>query len=99
MVDQVAADARQIVPHGNAERAQMLSRPDAGDLQDVRRVYRAARHDDLAIGLHRRGVAATDEFDADAALALEEELAGLRLGLDPEVRPLARLAQEGLGRR
>src|SRR6185312_8406405 len=39
------------------------------------------------------------ELDADAALTLEQELAGLRVGLDAEVRSLPRLTQEGLCRR
>ena len=99
MVDQVRADARQIVHHRNAERLQVRRRPDAGDLQDMRRVHRAARDDDLAVGAHLGEIAAAAEGDADAALALEQELAALRLGLDPEVRPAPCLAQEGLRRR
>src|SRR5579883_903047 len=77
----------------------MRGRADARDLQDVRRVNRAARDDHLAIGPDFRDVAAAPELDADAALALEQELAGLRVGLHAQVRPLPRLAQEGLRRR
>ncbi len=43
VVDQVGADAGQIVHDRDAERLQVRRRPDAGDLQDVRRVDGAAR--------------------------------------------------------
>ena len=81
------------------ERAQVLGRADARDLQDVRRVHRAAAHDHLAVPAHRLGGAAAPDLDADAALALEQQAAGLRIGLDAQVRTAARLAQERLRRR
>src|SRR5262249_29159769 len=77
----------------------MLGRPDARDLQNVRAVDRAARHDHLAVGLHDGGIAAAQNLDAGAAPALEQELAGLRVGLNPEVRPPLRLAEISLRRR
>jgi hypothetical protein len=81
------------------ERAQVLGRADARDLQDVRRVHRAAAHDHLAVRAHRLGGAAAPDLNADAALALEQQAAGLRIGLDAQVRTAARLAQERLRRR
>ena len=72
---------------------------DARDLQDVRRVDGAARHDHLAVGAHLGEVAAALEGDADAALALEQQLAALRLGLDAQVGPALGLAQKSLRRR
>src|SRR5580704_10780952 len=65
----------------------------------MRRVHRAARHDHLAIGAHLGEVAAAPEGNADAALAVEQELAALRPGFDPEVRAAPGLAQKGLRRR
>src|ERR1700722_10195849 len=65
----------------------------------MRRVHRAARHDYLAVGPHFGEVATASEGDAYAALALEQELAALRLGFDPEVGPAPRFAQKSLRRR
>src|SRR5687767_6046999 len=77
----------------------MCRRPDARDVQDVRRVDGAARHDHLAIGADLGEVAAALEGDTDTALALEQQLAALRLGLDAQVGPPLGLAQKSLCRR
>ena len=48
MVGEVGADSRQIVPHCNRDRLQIGGRPDARDLQQVRRIDGAARDHDFA---------------------------------------------------
>ena len=48
MVGEVGADPRQLVQHRDPDRAQMLGRADARDLQQVRRVDGAAADDHLA---------------------------------------------------
>ena len=48
VIGEVGADAGKIVAHLDADRFQMRRRADAGDLQQVRRVDRAAGDDDLA---------------------------------------------------
>jgi hypothetical protein len=96
MVVEVGADAGQVVQHRHADRLQMRRRADAGNLQQMRRVDRAAAEDHLA----RRGElavgAALAERDAGAAFAVEQQLGRDRVGLDLEIAAPARLAQKGL---
>ena len=100
VVDQVGADAGQVV---HAPECRAICRCAAGPMPEICRMCGefTVPPDTITSRLARdRGeVAAALELDADAALALEHQLAGLRVGLDPEVRPLPRLAQEGLRRR
>ena len=96
MILQVGADAAQFMHHRHADRLQVVRRPDAGDLQQMRRVDRAAAQDDLLVGTRLDRLAALAERDADAALAFEQQFGGQRLGFDPQVRPALGLLQEGL---
>ena len=50
MILQVLADAGQIVRHRDAERAQFLGRPDAGEQQKLRRVDGAAGEQNFLLG-------------------------------------------------
>ena len=82
VVLQIGADTRQIVHHRHADRLQMLRRPDARDLQQMRRIDRAAAHDHLARRARLAIDAALAEDDPGAAPALEQQARGHRLGLD-----------------
>ena len=72
MVLQIRADARHIGDHPDAVRLQQRRGTDAGELQKLRRVERAAGEDHLAAAA-RRGGAAPPVFDADGAAALEQD--------------------------
>ena len=101
MVAQVLAHACQRVLHRNAQRPQQRRRPDARDLQQLRRVHRAAAQDHFLGGphFHRYAVAAALAIaDADRALALEHDLARVGVGAHGEGRPFHRRMQEGAGR-
>src|SRR6202041_3946116 len=82
--------------HGDADRLQVRARADAGNLQHMRRVDRAAAEDYLARREFLPVDAALAERDAGAALALEEQPGHDRIGLDLAIAAAARLAQEGL---
>ena len=95
----VLADALQLVLHLDAMAAQQLGLADAGMLQHARRLHRAARHDDLAVDARLALLAQHRVGDADRALALEDDIAHQRIGLDLEVRPVAGGIEEGARRR
>ena len=98
VIAQVLADAGQRVAHVDAERLQMRGRADAGHLQQLRRIERAARQDHLAARAHldRRAIAsALAVAHADRALALEDQARSrARCVRTVEVRPLHRGMQE-----
>ncbi len=52
VVAQVFTDAGQRVTHVDPERLEQRGRADAGQLQQLRRIERAAREDDLAARAH-----------------------------------------------
>ena len=81
MVLQVAANARQLVPHLDAVVAKPLPGPDAGELEDVRRADRARAQDHLGPGVRGFDPALVEEFDTGAAPALDHQPLDLRLGL------------------
>ena len=90
MVAQVLADAGQLVLHLDAERLQQRCGADARDLQELRRVHRAATQDHFLPGahFHRRAVAAPLAVaHADGALALEHDRGRLCMGAHREVGP------------
>ena len=74
-------------------RAQQLGRAEPGELQQLRRVERAAGQDHLAAGVRDARRAAVPVFDADRAPALEQDAAGQRVGLDRQIGPPPRLPQ------
>src|SRR6185437_6465020 len=98
MVIEIGADAGQIVQYRHPDRFQMLRRTDAGDLQNMRRVDRAAGQDDLAGGAHLAIDAVLAKRDADAATPLEQETRRDGIGLDLEIAATAGFAQKCLRR-
>ena len=94
MILQVGADARHVGDHVDAMRAQQLRRADAGELQDLRRIDRAARQRSP----RRRACAMRVSspctiFDADGAAALEQNARRERAGFDLQIGALARRLQ------
>ena len=97
VIAQVLADAGQRVAHLDAERLEQRGRADAGQLQQLRRIERAARKDDFAARPHldRRAIApALAIAHADRALALEHQPGRVRARAHGQVRPLHRGMQE-----
>src|SRR6185437_895659 len=77
----------------DAERLQQRCGPDARELEELRRIDRAAAQDHLATraDLDLRTIAATLAVaDAHCLLALEYEGGGMRMGMHGEVGPLHR---------
>ena len=105
MVLQVLADAGQRMLHRNAVRLQQGGRPDARQLQQLRRADGAAGEQHLARGAchQRRTTALRLRLDAHGAqrtvvIALEQHTRDMRTGPHLQVGPLLRRAQKGLGR-
>lgn len=71
VVDQIAADIRRVVLHGNAMFSQMRGRPDARAHQQLRRVERACREDHLGARLDALAAARAHDVDAGRAHAVE----------------------------
>src|SRR5580704_4008248 len=74
--------------HLDAERLQQRRRADAGNLQQLRRVHRAAAQDHFLGGahFHRRAIAAAFAVaDADGALSFQDDLGGVGVRADREV--------------
>ena len=69
MVLQVLADPAELVDDGDAVRLQKRRRPDAGELEELRRADRAGGEDHLAAGGGVGGPAIVRELDADRAPA------------------------------
>ena len=90
VVLQVGADAVERVHHLDAVFAEQRAGADARELQELRRVDRAARQDHLAPGMRGTRRAAQGIVDADRAPALETHPAGQRMDVDAQVWPLAR---------
>ena len=97
MVLQIAPDARQLMADGDAQALQHVARPDAGELQELRRADGAGGEHDL--GPRGRGFrpVAPAEGDTGAAAAVEQKGLGLRAGEHHKVWPASRRPQEGLG--
>jgi hypothetical protein len=89
MIGQVGAHSRQIHPHRDLDRAQMIGRPDAGAHQDrgtaedPRAEDHAARLDDIAVEQPDPAVA-TDRHRAAVAVPRRVAEIGVRLEV-PEV--------------
>ena len=75
MILQVAADAGQIVDHGDAGLFERVGGADAGQLQQPRRADGAAADDHLALGAQRLDAVPGRCLDADGAAALDERRA------------------------
>ena len=83
----------------DAEDLQEAGRADAGKLQKLRRVDRAGAEDDFAAGAGGLRAAVAEIFDADGAIAFEDDFGRQRIRLDADVLPLHGRAQEGAGGR
>ena len=80
------------------QRAQQFGLADAGQLEQLRRVDRAAGDDHLARGPRLPLRPADGIAHADAALAFEDQRLGHRALLDHKVRPRARRVEIAIGR-
>ena len=78
VVAQVLAHPGQVLQHLDAELPQLLRRPDAGQLQQLRRVEGACTDDHFAAGAHLAARAALIEAHADRAPVFEQDAGGLR---------------------
>ena len=82
MVLQVLADAREVVHDADAERLELGRVADPGDLQQLRRVDRAAAEDHLA-RLDPLGPDPARYLDPDRARAVEQDAVDERCGTAP----------------
>ncbi len=86
----------QLVDELDAVFLEQRAGPDAGKLQQLRRLDRAAGEQHLAPGADATGDAVLGEFEPDRALAVEQDAAGEGVHLDAaNVAPLHRRAQIG----
>ena len=93
------ADAGQVLDHVDAERTELVGVAHAGQLQQLRRVDRAAAQDDLT-GHDALGAAATVRvLHADRSIALDQDLRDERPGLDVQVRTAHHGVEVRTGRR
>ena len=90
---QVGPDPRHIRHHGDPERAQQRRRPQSGQLEELRRVECAARHDDFHVRMGNAGRLALPVLNADSTPSGKENSAGESIGGDGEIGPAARRAQ------
>ncbi len=95
VVLQILADPRQIVDDRDTVRAQQFARPDPGELQQLRRVDRAAGQHDLAAGEDAAHYSVLRKFETDRATALEQYPLRQRTDHDPQIGPLLRRTQIG----
>lgn len=98
MVLQVFADTGKVRDDADAVLPEMLTRSDAAQHEELRRVHRSARDDDLARRRRRLGDAAAPVFDAGRATALDDDARRERAGPHLEVGPAQRRPQERVGR-
>ena len=89
----VRADAGQVMPHLDAERAQRLAVADAGEHQDLRRLHRARADDDFAARVQPLQLPGALDLDARRAAVLDED------ARHPRVGPHLEIAAARAGRR
>ena len=97
VVLQVPPDAGQVELDVDRQRLQVGRRPDAGELQQLRRVDHPAAEQHLPLGTGHAGLAILRIFDAGGTRALQEDASGQRPGLDRQVRPVQGGPQIGRG--
>ena len=90
VVLQVAADLGQIGCDCNAVRPQMVGRPDAGQHQELRRVHRPAREDDLACRDELLSPAGARNPNSDATAPVELQARHEGAGAHLEIAPAER---------
>ena len=100
MVAEVPADTGEFVVDGDAHLAQVVSRPDAGEQEDLRRANGAAAQDDL-IALHGEDLAATLHLDSNRSwracrtIAIQYDPVGVDVAAHGEVEAMAGGVEEG----
>ena len=92
MVLQVLPDAGQMMHARDAVLAKRGAIADARQHQQLRRLERAGGDDHLAPRADLLGLLALPVFDADRALALEQDAGGVRAGLDAQIGAACRCA-------
>ena len=98
MVAQILADALQLVQRLDAKGAQAVGLADAGELEQLGRVDRAARDDDFARSPRFPLHPADGVADADATPSFQDQRLGQRPLLDRQVRPRAGRVEIAVGR-
>ena len=96
---QIGADLVIVPDDADAETVKQSGRADARQLQELRRVDRAARQDQLAAGARRHRAAVLQILDADGTLPFEQDFRRQRVRLDADIGALHRGPQEGARRR
>ena len=87
MIRQISPNALQLVSDLNSKRAKMIPVSDAGELQQLRRVYSAARQYHLAVGPHRLNPTVADVFNPRRPPSLGDDAFRKRARDYREVRP------------
>src|SRR5262249_56785085 len=93
VVLQVGSDSRHVGDDVYSERLEQRRRSEPGQLQELRRVERAAGDDDLRVGVSNAGRIVAAVFDADGAASRKEDPARQRARYDGEIRPAERFAE------
>ena len=91
MVLQILSDAGQMMHAVDAVLDQRCAVADAGQHQQLRGLERAGGHDHLAPGAELLQFLALAVFDADRALAFEQDAGGMRAGLDAQIGAAAHM--------
>ena len=81
------ADARQVMDYVDPERAELVGVADSRELQQLRRVDRAAAQNHLACIEDDPRLTVLDDLDPDRPLAREQHLIDERVAADIEVGP------------
>src|ERR1700724_978052 len=87
MIAQILANALELVANLDADAFEQFRRADAGQFQKLRRIDRTGADDDLPVGAGFVLLAVYIVAHADAALALDQQAFGQRVGLDRQVWP------------
>jgi hypothetical protein len=99
MLLQILADARQVLDHVDADRAEVVGGADPRQHQQLRGAVGARRQDDFPVGADLLELALSHIFDADRPAALDQDAHRLGMGEDGEVGPrLHRRMQIGASR-
>ena len=99
MILQICANTGPVCAHCYAVALQLVCRADAGKLQQLDRIDRPARKDDLACGAQLMHLARLFIFHADSARAFEQDACRQRMFDNVKIGPLAGFIQIGFGRR
>src|SRR5580692_4286254 len=93
MIAQILANALELVANLDADAFEPFWLADAGQFQKLRRIDRTGADDDLPVGAGFVLLAVCIVAHADAALALDQQAFGQRVGLDRQVWPPSRRIQ------